>query len=139
MALVAKDLVGESPEGAYLIGARHRETGKIVFPFSQSLGDAYEPFALARNGVLWSYTIQRFPPGAPPYIGDADRESFRPFAIGYVELPGQVIVESRLDVEDFDDLKIGTPLEFTTIAFARGPDGKPVETFAFRPARGTAP
>ena len=37
--------------------------------------------------------------------------SFRPFALGYVELPGQVIVETRIDVDDPSKLKIGMKMK----------------------------
>jgi uncharacterized protein len=93
-----------------LRGGRHRESGRIVFPFPAS-GDAYEPIALAREGALWSFTVQRFRPKSPPYAGPED---FEPYAVGYVELPGEVIVESRLVGIAFDDLRIGLPLRLTT-------------------------
>jgi uncharacterized OB-fold protein len=74
-----------------LIGGRERVSGRIVFPCP--LGDAFEPFPLARDGVLWSWTVQRFRPKTPPYAGP---DAFAPWIVAYVELPGQVIVETRL-------------------------------------------
>jgi uncharacterized OB-fold protein len=89
-----------------LLGGRHRESGRIVFPCPQDAG--YEPVALGRQGRLWSYTVQRFRPKSPPYAGP---EAFEPWAIAYVELPGEVIVEAWLTGVAFEDIHIGMALE----------------------------
>lgn len=94
-----------------LIGARDKETGRIVFPCPT--GDRFDPHPLSRVGKLWSYTIQRFRPKTPPYAGP---DSFRPWAVGYVELPGEVIVESRIINVAFEDIRIGMELEMTLVA-----------------------
>ncbi|HEY6869366.1 MAG TPA: OB-fold domain-containing protein [Novosphingobium sp.] len=93
-----------------LVGGRHRETGRIVFPCPP--GNDYEPYPLQRRGTLWSYTIQRYRPKSPPYAGP---EAFEPWPVGYVELPGETIVESRLTGLAFDAIHIGMPLELTLI------------------------
>ena len=94
-----------------LIGGRNRRTGRIVFPCPDS--EDFEPHPLSREGSLWSYTIQRFRPKSPPYEGPED---FRPWALGYVALPGETIVEARLINVAFEDLAIGMPLRFTLAA-----------------------
>jgi uncharacterized protein len=76
-----------------LIGGRRKSDGKIVFPMpSDDARDAYDAVPLSRDGTLWSWTVQGFEPKYP-YAG---RQPFRPFGVGYVELPGEVIVETRL-------------------------------------------
>ena len=116
-----------------LIGARRRSDGRIVFPApSGPEAQHYERVELSPTGSLWSYTVQRFRPKSPPYAGD-DETSFKPFAVGYVELPGQVIVESRLAVDDFSRLRIGQPMGLTLAPFRKDPDGQDVVTFAFQP------
>ncbi|MEO1041795.1 MAG: OB-fold domain-containing protein [Pseudomonadota bacterium] len=118
-----------------LFGGRDRSTGVITFPMPEG-GEAerYDEVRLQNTGKLWSYTVQRFPPKSPPFHGVTDRDQFQPFAVGYVELAGQVIVESRIVVDDFDRLKIGIPMELTTDRFTSGADGSIIETFAFKPA-----
>lgn len=91
-----------------LIGGRNRESGRIVFPCPP--GNDYEPYPLQREGRLWSYTIQRYRPKSPPYAGP---EAFAPWPVGYVELPGECIVEARLTGVAFDAITIGMPLELT--------------------------
>jgi len=94
----------------------------------------FEPVELSPRGALWSYTVQRFRPKSPPYAGADDERSFRPFALGYVELPGEVIVEARLQTDDFAALRIGQPMELVLVPFRQDADGADVLTFAFRPA-----
>lgn len=89
-----------------LRGGRHRDSGRIVFPCPADA--AYEPIALSRKGRLWSYTVQRFRPKSPPYAGP---EAFEPWAVAYVELPGEVIVEAWLTGLAFEDIRIGMALE----------------------------
>ncbi|WAC23070.1 Zn-ribbon domain-containing OB-fold protein [Blastomonas sp. SL216] len=110
-----------------LIGGRNAQTGEIVFPMPQ--GDAAQHFApvpLSRTGTLWSWTSQDFRPKSPPYAGPED---FTPFLIGYVELPGEVIVETRIAGAALADLKLGMAMELVLIEFAPGRS-----TFAFKPA-----
>lgn len=117
-----------------LIGARRRSDGRIVFPApSGPEAQHYERVELSPTGSLWSYTVQRFRPKSPPYAGGDDETNFKPFAVGYVELPGEVIVESRLDVDDFSRLRIGQPMGLTLTPFRKDPDGQDVVTFAFQP------
>ncbi len=108
------------------IGAR-RADGEIVFPVPG--GDAaalVEPVALSRKGTLWSWTTQGFEP-KEPYSGP---QPFQPFLIGYVELPAEVIVETRIVDATAADLVIGMPMEFTIVPFD---DSR--ATYAFRPER----
>ena len=78
-----------------LLGGRRKSDGKIAFPLPLGAqGELYDTVDLASEGRLWSYTVQRFRPKSP-YAGPGDERSFRPYAVGYVELPGQIIVESH--------------------------------------------
>lgn len=115
-----------------LIGGKHRQTGRIVFPLPE--GSEFEPFPLRRDGNLWSYTIQRFRPKSPPYAGPED---FTPWALGYIELPGETIVEARLTDVEFDKISIGMALELTAVPLDPGAVD-PAMIPAFRPAELTA-
>lgn len=110
-----------------LMGGRHRSSGRIVFPCPTDA--EYEPWPLSRKGRLWSYTIQRYRPKTPPYAGP---EAFEPWAVAYVELPGETIVETRLANVAFDAIRIGMDLELIQLPFERA--GEPVLIHAFQPA-----
>ncbi|HEY0315525.1 MAG TPA: OB-fold domain-containing protein [Sphingomonas sp.] len=116
-----------------LIGGRHRTSGRIVFPCPQgSERTDYEAVPLSRTGSLWSWTVQRFRPKTPPYAGP---DTFEPFAVGYVELPGEAIVEARLTDVAFEALAVGLPMRLTVMPFSTSEDGAIVTTYAFRPDR----
>jgi len=118
----------------HLMGGR-LPSGEIVFPMPQ--GDAacdVEPYKLSRTGTLWSWTTQGFlpkepyeGPGSGPEEGPPD---FVPFLLGYVELPGEVIVEARIVDARLEDLMLNMPVEFCIVPFNATHD-----TYAFRPIR----
>lgn len=135
MPLISDSLLDETGDRPRLIGGRSRQTGEIVFPMPDGADAArYEPVRLKEAGKLWSYTVQRFPPKNPPYLGVTDAAAFEPFALGYVELEGEVIVETRIVIDDFEALELGMPMALTTTEFAHGDGGAPIRTFAFKPA-----
>ena len=132
--IIADGLIVGEGLAARLLGGCRRSDGKFVFPFPKGPeADLFEPVALADTGALWSYTVQRFRPKSP-YTGPGDDRSFAPYAVGYIELPGQLIVESRIEIDDFDKLKIGMPMTFTLQTFRTDESGSDVLTYAFRPA-----
>jgi uncharacterized OB-fold protein len=76
-----------------LLGSRDSETGRYFFPAKRS--NTHEQVELSTKGTLWTWTVQRFMPKTP-YIGTENPEDFEPYPVGYIELPGQIMVESRL-------------------------------------------
>lgn len=109
-----------------LLGAR-LPSGKIVFPFPE--GDAAidaTPYPLSRTGKLWSWTRQDFQP-KEPYEGP---EPFQPYLLGYVELPDEVIVETRIVDAVLEDLELGMAMEFVITPF----DDRRA-TYAYRPEK----
>ncbi len=115
-----------------LIGGRRPSDGRITFPMPQG-GEAafYEPVELKTEGTLWSWTVQRFRPKSPPYAGP---EAFRPYPVGYVELPDEVIVEARLVDVAIEDIRSGMAMELAIVPFTETAAGDTITTFAFRPA-----
>ena len=110
-----------------LVGGRDRRSGRIVFPCPD--GGDYEPYPLKRQGTLWSFTVQRYRPKSPPYAGP---EAFVPWAVGYVELADETIVEARLANVALDAVRIGMALELAFVPL--DPDAAdPVMIHAFQP------
>lgn len=111
-----------------LIGGR-LPSGDIVFPMPG--GDAardIEPWPLQRKGTLWSYTSQDFRPKSPYEGPGTGPHDFTPYLVGYVELPGEVIVESLIVDATLADLRLGMPMELVIVPF-----NAQHTTFAFRP------
>ena len=113
-----------------LIGGK-LPSGEVVFPMPT--GDAaagVEIYPLSRHGTLWSWTSQDFRPKSP-YEGPSEGpQDFKPFLLGYIELPGEVIVESYIVDTTLADLRLGMAMEFTLTPF----DARRA-TFAFRPEK----
>jgi uncharacterized OB-fold protein len=119
-----------------LIGTRCDACGIVTFPSQDSCprcaATAMVEELLARRGRLWAWTTQAFPPPSPPYAGPTGRD-FVPFAVGYVELPGEVKVETRLTETDPEVLELGSEMELVVVPFRTDDEGNEVVTFAFRP------
>lgn len=126
-----------SAEGPRLKGMRCKTCGNHVFPFQKGCpkcaGTDVEPVDLGTRGTLWAWTIQGFPPKAPPYLGEADPEKFKPYGVGYVEIPGQTKVEARLTESDPTKLKEGMEMELTVEPISKDEDGNDIVTYAFKP------
>lgn len=131
MNFVDDTLLIETPEGPALRGSRCRDCGAHTFPRQDGCprctGSEMADVALARRGTLWSWTVQGFRP-KPPYTGS---EAYEPYGVGYVALPGQLIVEARLAAADPAGLTIGTEMELMFVPFRDDADGRPVYTFGF--------
>jgi uncharacterized OB-fold protein len=117
-----------------LIGSRCSACGIVTFPAQESCPrcaatDMVEHL-LPRRGRLWAWTTQEFAPPSPPYAGPAG-DAFVPYGVGYVELAGEVKVETRLT--QADALRIGMEMELVLVPFRTDADGNEVVTFAFRP------
>jgi uncharacterized OB-fold protein len=135
-APIADGLFTWPSEEPRLVGGRCRACGAVAFPRPPSCARCtstdVDEHLLARTGTLWSWTVQRFQP-KEPYVGP---EPFEPYGVGYVDLGGEVLVESRLTTDDPGELEIGLPVELVVVPFTVRDDGTEVVTFAFRPAAG---
>ncbi|MGI9578810.1 MAG: Zn-ribbon domain-containing OB-fold protein, partial [Microthrixaceae bacterium] len=85
------------------------------------------------RGTLWTWTVQAFPPKAPPYAGDDAPEVFQPFGVGYVDIDSKLLVETRITLANPDDLEIGMELELVVEPLFVNDGGDEVVTFAFGP------
>lgn len=111
-----------------LLGSRCTGCGAHTFPRQRGCprctGSSMADVPLSRKGTLWSWTVQGFRPKTP-YTGADDS-----YGVGYVELPGQLIVETRLTENDPAKLRIGMPMELVLVPFRDD-----LYTFAFREVR----
>jgi uncharacterized protein len=134
---VAEGIFAWPADEPQLIGSRCTACEIVTFPTQDSCprcaAMAMAEHLLPRRGRLWAWTTQHFPPPSPPYTGPTG-DAFVPFAIGYIELPGEVKVEARLTEGSPDSLAAGMEMELVLVPFRTDDDGNEVVTFAFRPA-----
>jgi len=123
-----------------LIGSRCTHCATVVFPTALGCprcgSDEMERHELGRRGRLFTWTTQGFLP-KEPYTGPETEETFDGWALGYVELPGEVMVETRLTESDPARLEIGMEMELVIVPFRRDGDTE-IVTFAFAPLEATA-
>jgi uncharacterized protein len=123
-----------------LIGAQCAGCGLVAFPAGpacQRCGvTEFTERLLSGRGTLWTFTTQDFRPPSPPYDGADTAATFAPYAVGYVELPEQVMVEARLTEPDPARLAIGQPMRLAIVPYRVSADGTEIMTFAFGPADG---
>lgn len=119
-----------------LLGSRCDHCGAVAFPSRRNCMACGRPDVtieeLPRRGRLWTWTIQRFMP-KEPYKSLETAETFEPFGLGYVELPGAVRVETRLTENDPKKLRIGAEMEMTVYVHSIDDDGTRVMNYAFAP------
>jgi uncharacterized OB-fold protein len=120
-----------------LIASRCQDCGRIAFPARRNCmacgSVSVTAEELPRSGTLYTWTIQRFMP-KEPYRSSETSETFRPFGLGYVELPGALRVETRLTENDPAKLKIGAKMKLVFYTHRVEPDGTKIINYAFSPA-----
>jgi uncharacterized OB-fold protein len=115
-----------------LIGSICKKCGEVFFPkrenvlcsFCQSAD--FEEIKLSPRGKIYSCTVimQR-----PPIYYKAEV----PYAIGFVELPEGIRVETLLTGSNLDDLRVGMEVEMFIDILHTEEDGTEVYSYKFRP------
>ena len=120
-----------------LLGSRCSQCAEAAFPAQpdcRSCGSRdTQIIELGDRGILWTWTIQTFMP-KEPYLSDETPETFRPYGVGYVEMPGGVRVEARLQANSPEQLKIGMPMQLDIVPFRSDENGERKMTFSFSAA-----
>ncbi|MEM6108818.1 OB-fold domain-containing protein [Mycobacterium sp. 050272] len=135
-ALITEGLFRVDGDRSVLFGSRRRSTDVVKFPAERPElfdgTDDIEPIELSTEGTLYTYTTQEFAPPLP-YKGHRSPEKFRPYVVGFVELPEGLLVEALIVGASSDILRIGQPMVSTTTTLETA-DGQSFLTYAFRPA-----
>lgn len=120
-----------------LLASRCGQCGIATFPAAESCmacsGQEVSIEELPHKGTLWTWTVQQFMPKSP-YHSNETAETFKPYGVGYVELPGGVRVEGRLTENDPRKLHIGMEMELLFDTYRVEENGDEVISFFFKPA-----
>lgn len=138
--LIAEGLFRVEGDRTVLFASRRRSSGVVKFPAERpelfdgapEIQDDIEAIELSTEGTLYTYTTQEFPPPLP-YKGNRSPDVFKPYVVGFVELPEGVLVEALIVGAAPADLRIGQRLVPTTTNLETA-DGTSLVTFAFCPA-----
>lgn len=133
---IAEGLFSWPAENPALLASRCQQCGIATFPVAKSClscsSQDMQVEQLPSRGTLWSWTVQRFMPKTP-YNSNETMETFKPYGVGYVELPGGVRVEGRLTESDPEKLRIGMGMEVVFETFRTEDNGDEVVSFFFKP------
>lgn len=119
-----------------LLCSRCKNCGIASFPVSDACmacsGQEVEVESMPGRGTLWTWTIQRFMPKSPYNSGETP-ETFKPYGVGYLELPGGLRVEGRLTESDPEKLQIGMEMDVVFQPYRTDDNGDEVINFFFQP------
>jgi uncharacterized OB-fold protein len=133
---IAEGLFSWPADTPLLLGAQCGECAAYAFPSQGSCprcSAEMKSVELSPTGTVWTWTSQEFLPKAPPYAGEETAETFQPYYVGYVELEGQLRVESRLVGFADEHPRIGQQVELVVLPFRTDEDGCEVMSYAFAP------
>lgn len=125
----------DTPEGPRLLGSRCANCASAYFPSSEI---CHNPDCTASNiesaqfgprGILWSLTIQGYPP-PPPVISS---EPYQPYAVGVVDLDDHPLrVIGRLQTDDPQKIEIGSAVELVLAPLGRDGDDREIISWQFK-------
>ena len=119
-----------------LLGGRCQHCSIVSFPAAHACmacgGQNIVVEELPTHGTLWTWTVQHFMP-KEPYRSDETPETFQPYGVGYVELPGGIRVEGRLTEHDPDKLAIGMEMAVIFDTYRTEDNGDEIINFFFKP------
>ena len=124
---------GSADETPQLVGSRCLACGELFFPRKEIAlcghcqSNELEEVELSRNAKIYSYSVvsQR-----PPvyYKGEV------PYALGFVELPEGIRIETLFSGCDPDSLRVGMDVEMVIEKLHDEEDGTEVMAYKFRPS-----
>lgn len=133
---IAEGLFTWPAEKPALLGSRCQSCAIATFPCAEAClacgSQDMQVEELPGRGTLWTWTVQQFMPKTPYNSGETP-ETFKPYGVGYVELPGGVRVEGRLTEGDPEKIHIGMEMEVVFDTFRVEENGDEVVNFFFQP------
>jgi uncharacterized OB-fold protein len=127
-----KEGLWTSDEKPQLVGSQCNNCGEVFFPRRQDVLCSYcqsqdfKEIRLSRRGKIYAYSVvmQR-----PPIYYKAEV----PYAIGFVELPEGIRVETLFTGCKLEDLKVGMEVEVLLDKLHTEEDGTEVWCYKFKP------
>ena len=128
-----KEGLWTAEEKPRLIGSQCRKCGEVFFPRREDVlcshcqSSTFSEIKLSRTGKVYSYSVVMQRP--PVYYKAAEV----PYALGWVELPEGIRVETLFTGCDPNDVKVGMEVEMLVDKLHTEEDGTEVFCYKFRP------
>lgn len=132
---VIDGLFTETSEGVRLLGSRCATCGTPYFPRSglchnpACSGSDMQDASFGPHGVLWSYSVQNYPPPLPARYD----EPYEPYALGVVDLSDGLRVVGRMLVDHLGEIAVGQQVELVLGPLYHDPDGTTPLSWMFKP------
>ncbi|MFT4520124.1 MAG: putative OB-fold protein [Halioglobus sp.] len=134
---IAEGLFSWPSANPALLCSRCQDCGVASFPAAEFClacsGQSVAVEELPSRGTLWTWTVQQFMPKTPYNSGET-AETFKPYGVGYLELPGGLRVEGRLTENNPEKLHIGMEMDVVFAPYRTEDNGDEVINFFFKPA-----
>ncbi len=135
---VIEGLFRSDGDGVRLLGSRCGACATPYFPRAErchhpdcGATDAMADAAFGPTGVLWSYSVQNYPP-PPPARYD---EPYQPYALGVVDLDDGLRVVGRMATDDPASLAVGDFVELVLGTLYHEEDGTAPVSWMFQSQR----
>ncbi len=128
-----KEGLWTSDEKPRLVGSQCNHCGEVFFPkrddvlCSNCQSSSFKEIKLSNQGKIYSYSVVMQRP--PIYYKAAEV----PYAIGFVELPEGIRVETLFAGGKLEDLKVGMEVEMVIDKLHDEEDGTEVFCYKFKP------
>jgi uncharacterized OB-fold protein len=127
------------PQEPRLIGNRCQSCGHYFFPKAKTCRNPFckktkplEEVQLSKNGKLFAYTVNYYPP-PPPYHAP---DPFVPFGVASIELPEGIKVGGQIPKSvDLSTLKVGMEMETVREVLYEDDQGNEVISWMFQPVK----
>ena len=117
-----------------LLGSKCLKCGELFFPKKEAgvctncQAAQFDEVKLSSEGKIYSYSVVEIrPPGY--YQGEV------PYALAFIDLPEGIQIETLLTQCDFNELKVGLPVEMILDTLHVDEDGNDVICYKFRPIK----
>ncbi len=134
-----KDLWSEpSADGkVFLLGSKCKNCKEIFFPKKQEGAvctycqhDEFDEITLSDKGKIYTYSVVMIRPPGGYYNGEV------PYALGVIDLPEGVKVETLLAECDFEKLRVDMEVEMFLDVLQEDEAGNEIVCYKFRPVKG---
>jgi len=118
-----------------LIASKCKTCGTIRFPSGKTCNNPFcdqkdvGKVSLSKKGMVYSYFIEHYQP-PPPY--HPPKDGFKPYGVGWVELPDGIRVIGMITGCNLEDIKVGMDVELVVESLYENEQGDELMTWKWK-------